>query len=72
VVFGWLRLRSRSLLPSAIANALLTIVAGLPLLLQDGSVGVRDAIFRWPGWPVIGILAMFLLAFRRRELRQFT
>jgi membrane protease YdiL (CAAX protease family) len=68
IVFGWLRLRSKSLLPSAIANALLTIVAGLPLLLRDGSVGIRDAVFRWPGWPVIGAVALFVLIVRRRDL----
>jgi membrane protease YdiL (CAAX protease family) len=68
IVLGWLRLRSRSIAPPAIANALLTIVAGLPLLLQDGSSGIRDAVFRWPGWPVIGIAALLVLVLRRREL----
>jgi uncharacterized protein len=68
IVFGWLRLRSRSIAPSAIANALLTIVAGLPLLLQDGSSGIRDAVFRGPGWPVIGIAALLVLVLRRRDL----
>jgi len=67
IVFGWLRLRSRSIAPPAIANALLTIVAGLPLLLQDGSSGIRDAVFRWPGWLVIGIAALLVLV-RRRDL----
>ncbi|HWO21812.1 MAG TPA: type II CAAX endopeptidase family protein [Kofleriaceae bacterium] len=68
IVLGWLRLRSRSIAPPAIANALLTIVAGLPLLLQDGSSGARDAVFRWPGWPVIGIAALVVLVLRGRDL----
>jgi membrane protease YdiL (CAAX protease family) len=68
IVFGWLRLRSRSIVPSAIANALLTIVAGLPLLLHDGSSGIRDAVFRWPGWPVIGCVAVLVLVVRGRDL----
>jgi membrane protease YdiL (CAAX protease family) len=68
IVFGWLRLRSRSIAPSAIANALLTIVAGLPLLLHDGSAGIRDAVFRWPGWPVIGVVALLVLFVRKRDL----
>ncbi len=68
IVLGWLRLRSRSILPSALANALLTIVAGLPLLLQQSSVGLRDAIFRWPGWPALGIVAVLVLVLRGRDL----
>lgn len=62
VVLGWLRLRSGSLLPSAVANVVLTVVAGLPLLLHDGSTGARDAVFRWPGWPVLGVAALLILA----------
>jgi membrane protease YdiL (CAAX protease family) len=68
IVFGWLRLRTGSVIPSAIANAVLTITAGLPLLLQDGSTGARDAVFRWPGWPVIGAVALIVLVFRGRDL----
>jgi membrane protease YdiL (CAAX protease family) len=60
-VFGWLRLRSGSVVPSTLANALLTIVAGLPLLVQVGSSSARDAVFRWPGWPVLAVLALVLL-----------
>jgi membrane protease YdiL (CAAX protease family) len=68
IVLGWLRLRSRSIAPPAIVNALLTIIAGLPLLLQDGSSGIRDAVFRWPGWPAIGIAALLVLVLRGRDL----
>ena len=67
IVFGWLRLRSGSIVPPAIANAVLTIVAGLPLLLSEGSAGLRDAVFRWPGWPVLGVVAIVLLVGRRHD-----
>jgi membrane protease YdiL (CAAX protease family) len=66
VVFGWLRLWSGSVFPSMIANAVLTIVAGLPLLAAVG--GARDAVFRWPGWIVIGGVALVLLVWRRHDL----
>ena len=68
IVFGWLRLRSGSILPPTIANAVLTMVAGLPLLLREGSIGIRDAVFRWPGWPIIGIVAIVILLRRPRDL----
>jgi membrane protease YdiL (CAAX protease family) len=64
IVLGWLRLRSRSLLPPTLANAVLTIMAGLPLLLHDGSTGARDAVFRWPGWPALAAVALAVLVSR--------
>jgi len=70
VVLGWLRLRSGSILPPAIANAVLTVVAGLPLLLREGSVGIRDAAFRWPGWPVLAALALAALVTVRAQPRK--
>ena len=66
VVFGWLRLWSGSVFPSMVANAVLTIVGGLPILALAG--GGRDAVFRWPGWIVIGAVALVLLIWRRRDL----
>lgn len=29
---------------------------------HDGSTGARDAVFRWPGWPVLGVAALLILA----------
>ncbi len=72
IVFGWLRLRSKSVLPSAIANALLTILAGLPLLLRDGSAGIRDAVFRWPGWPILALAAVIVLFVRPARIEEAT
>jgi membrane protease YdiL (CAAX protease family) len=68
IVFGWLRLWSGSVVPSAVANALLTIIGGLPLLAIAGSRGSHDAVFRWPGWFALGALAIGLLIWRRRDL----
>jgi membrane protease YdiL (CAAX protease family) len=68
VVFGWLRLWSGSVFPSMVANAVLTVVGGLPILALAGSSGRRDAVFRWPGWIVIGAVALALLVWRRRDL----
>lgn len=68
VVFGWLRLWSGSVFPSTVANAVLTIVGGLPILALAGSRGSRDAVFRWPGWLVIGAVAIVLLVWRRNDL----
>jgi membrane protease YdiL (CAAX protease family) len=67
VVFGWMRLRSGSVVPSALANAVLTIVAGLPLLVQAGSLGARDAIFRMPGWPVLALCAAAVVVISARS-----
>lgn len=50
VIFGWMRLISRSLVPAMIANAVLTLVAGLPFVLRGVDVGVRDAIYTPAGW----------------------
>lgn len=49
VVLGWLKLASGSLAPSAACNAILTLGAGLPLLL-DGGTPVFGAVFEPAGW----------------------
>lgn len=66
VVFGWLRLWSGSVFPSMVANAVLTVVGGIPILALAS--GGRGAVFRWPGWIVIGGVALVLLIWRRRDL----
>ena len=48
-LLGWLRLASGSVFVSAAANAILTVGAGLPLLLQ-GTASTRSAIFEPVGW----------------------
>ena len=68
VVLGWLRLWSGSVFPSMVVNLVLTVVGGLPMLALAGSSGPRDAVFRWPGWLVIGAAAAVLLLWRRRDL----
>lgn len=68
VVLAWLRLRSRSLVPSVLANLVLTLVAGLPLVQGGDTAGVRDAVLRWPGLVVLGLVAIAVLVARRREL----
>jgi uncharacterized protein len=67
-LLGWLRLASKSLVPTIVANGLLTIVAGLPILLHGGDPGLRAAPYGPPGWlPMIACIV--LLATSR--LRQF-
>ena len=68
IVLGWLRLWSGSVFPSMVANAVLTVAGGLPMLALAGSSGHRDAVFRWPGWLVIGAVALAVLTWRRRDL----
>jgi membrane protease YdiL (CAAX protease family) len=61
-LLGWLRLASRSVVPATVANAILTLSAGLPLLLQGTEVGLRGAAYAPPGWlpmaMVLGGLAL--------------
>lgn len=61
-LLGWLRLASRSVVPATVANAVLTLSAGLPLLLQGTEVGLRGAAYAPPGWlPMAGVLAALAL-----------
>jgi uncharacterized protein len=72
-LLGWLRLASKSLVPAVIANATLTLMAGLPYFVHGIDAGLRAAIFGAPGWIVlsvsVGILALsrFRLAVRIPE-----
>ena len=68
IVLGWLRIRSGSVFPSMVANLVLTVAGGLPMLAVVGSSGASGAVFRWPGWLVIGAAAAVLLIWRRRDL----
>ncbi len=69
VVLAWLRLRSHSVVPPVIANVVITLAAGLPMLLYGASGGVQDAVLRWPGWPVLGVAAVLLLVWRSHEIQ---
>lgn len=44
-LLGWLRLASKSVLPTTLANSALTVTAGLPLLLHGEDPGVRGAAY---------------------------
>ena len=52
-LFGWLRLASRSVVPVVMANATLTLAAGLPYLVHGVDAGLRSAAFGPPGWIVM-------------------
>jgi uncharacterized protein len=62
-LLGWVRLASRSVLASAASNAVLTIGAGLPLILQ-GASSRHSAIYQPSGWIPMGaaLLAIACLA----------
>jgi membrane protease YdiL (CAAX protease family) len=67
-LLGWLRLASRSILPSATANAVLTLGAGLPLLLRGVDVGARGAAFEPVGWGPWVVLVAVAATFGRFAL----
>lgn len=57
IVLGWLRLASRSVMPSTVANVILTLGAGLPVVLAGIDVGPRGAIYHPEGWaPLLAIV----------------
>lgn len=66
VLLGWLRLASKSIGPTTVANAVLTISAGLPFLLQDVDIGLRGAAYGPPGWLLMAIAIAALTAGRCR------
>jgi membrane protease YdiL (CAAX protease family) len=54
VIFGWLRLASRSVLPPTVAHASLNAIAGLPLILLPGvDVAVAGTLWSPVGWIVL-------------------
>jgi membrane protease YdiL (CAAX protease family) len=55
VLFGWLRLASRSIAPVMVANTTLTLLAGLPYVVHGVDAGLRSAAFGPPGWLVLAI-----------------
>jgi uncharacterized protein len=71
VLLAWIRIRARSIVAAATVNAVLTIVAALPLVLQ-GSGAARAAIYLPAGWlPLALAAAVVLLGPDRAAIRDF-
>ena len=68
-LLGWLRLAAKSVVPTTLANSLLTVTAGLPFILQGEDPGLRAAAYGPHGWLPMGILAILLAARFRDSLR---
>jgi membrane protease YdiL (CAAX protease family) len=69
-VLGWLRLASRSIVPSTIMNSLMTIAAGLPFLMQGIGVGLRGAVYEPIGWlPLLGLVLVLCATRLKRVIR---
>jgi hypothetical protein len=64
IILGWLRLASRSVVPAVTANVMLTLGAGLPLVLSGGDAGARAAVYLPVGWVPLLLIAC-VLAFSR-------
>ena len=66
-LLGWLRLASRSVLTTTLANSVLTISAGLPFLLHGDDPGIRGAVYGPAGWVPMLLLIVAILASRYRD-----
>jgi len=66
-LLGWLRLASKSVLTTTLANSLLTICAGLPFVLHGDDPGVRGAVYGPSGWVPMALLVIAILATRYRD-----
>jgi membrane protease YdiL (CAAX protease family) len=69
-LFGWLRLRSDSVWPAAIAHGFLNAVAGLPLLFATAGQPVDNAtagLMGWTGWIVLATAFLVVSALLRRH-----
>jgi len=64
ILLGWLRLASRSIVPAVAANVILTLGAGLPIVLSGSDVGTRGAVYLPVGWVPLFFIACSL-AFTR-------
>lgn len=67
VLLGWLRLASRSIVPAVIANVMLTLGAGLPIVLSGSDVGTRGAVYLPTGWVPLLFIAGWLALSRHRS-----
>lgn len=69
-LLGWLRVASKSVLTSSIANGTLTLAAGVPYLVEGLDPGARAAILGPVGWLVLAaVLAALRLSRLRHTLR---
>ncbi|HEX7663793.1 MAG TPA: CPBP family intramembrane glutamic endopeptidase, partial [Polyangiaceae bacterium] len=59
-VLGWLRLASRSIAPAVIANLILTLGAGLPIVLSGEDPGSQSAVFFPIGWIPLALIALVI------------
>ena len=66
-LLGWLRLASKSVLTTTLANSVLTMSAGLPFVLHGDDPGVRGAVYGPPGWVPMALLVIAILATRYRD-----
>jgi hypothetical protein len=64
-LLGWLRLASKSVLPTTLANSMLTVTAGLPLFLHGEDPGPRGAAYEPAGW-IPMLIAVVILACKFR------
>ncbi len=67
VLLGWLRLASRSIVPALLANVVLTLGAGLPILLGGVDPGARAAIYSPLGWAPLLLIAGWVALTRQRH-----
>ncbi|GAB2573160.1 CPBP family intramembrane glutamic endopeptidase [Microlunatus antarcticus] len=65
VLFGWLRLRSASVYPSAFAHGALNASGGTLLaVFVPGAAGVAPSVLGWVGWLVVALVVVALVAAR--------
>jgi hypothetical protein len=68
--FPGCRLASHSVVPTTLANTVLTLGAGLPFLVEGTDPGLRAAAYGPAGWLPMGIGLVLLLTTRlRHEIR---
>jgi membrane protease YdiL (CAAX protease family) len=65
-LLGWVRLASKSIMTAVIANAILTVAAGLPFVLRNVDVGPLGAVWGPAGWLPLALAAGVLLFGRGR------
>lgn len=67
-LLGWLRLVAGGLGPAVVANVVLTLATGLPLVMRGEDAGPRGAAIGPLGWPLM--IALTLVAVSRTRWRR--